>query len=141
MENKEAMTKATQEILKKGTIYLFPSNYEEIISSANLPFGKKDLVRDFEKNWLFGFIAHTELPNWYFVGHANRNDASDTYHTGYKKRKQGQPFFHVQNYGTTHEGRLHFSREEMGISATFVEMEIYRNNKRKYVNFLSFNFG
>jgi arylsulfatase A-like enzyme len=27
----------------------------------------------------------------------------------YRNRKAGQPFFHVQNYGTTHEGQLHFS--------------------------------
>lgn len=26
----------------------------------------------------------------------------------YKKRKEGQPFFHVQNFGTTHESSLHF---------------------------------
>lgn len=31
----------------------------------------------------------------------------------YKNRKPGQPFFHVQNYATTHEGKLHFSKEEM----------------------------
>lgn len=31
----------------------------------------------------------------------------------YKKRNAGQPFFHVQNYGGTHEGQLHFSKENM----------------------------
>ena len=31
----------------------------------------------------------------------------------YKNRKEGQAFFHVQNFGTTHEGQLHFSKEEM----------------------------
>jgi len=31
----------------------------------------------------------------------------------YQNRKKGQPFFHVQNYGTTHEGRLHFSEKQM----------------------------
>ena len=29
----------------------------------------------------------------------------------YKNRKGNQPFFHVQNFGNTHEGRLHFSKE------------------------------
>jgi len=29
----------------------------------------------------------------------------------YKNRKNGQPFFHVQNYTITHEGNLHFSQE------------------------------
>ncbi len=31
----------------------------------------------------------------------------------YQNRKKDQPFFHVQNFGTTHEGQLHFSKEEM----------------------------
>mgnify|MGYP006220436743 FL=1 len=29
----------------------------------------------------------------------------------YKNRKENQPFFHVQNFHTTHEGRLHFSQK------------------------------
>lgn len=31
----------------------------------------------------------------------------------YRNRKDGQPFFHVQNFGTTHESRLHFSEAHM----------------------------
>lgn len=31
----------------------------------------------------------------------------------FRKRQPGQPFFHVQNFGTTHEGKLHFSEEQM----------------------------
>ncbi|MCF8224345.1 MAG: sulfatase-like hydrolase/transferase [Bacteroidales bacterium] len=31
----------------------------------------------------------------------------------WKNRGEGQPFFHVYNIGTTHESRLHFTREEM----------------------------
>lgn len=31
----------------------------------------------------------------------------------WRNRKEGQPFFHVFNIGTTHEGRLHFSEEDM----------------------------
>ncbi|MEL7120111.1 MAG: sulfatase [Bacteroidota bacterium] len=31
----------------------------------------------------------------------------------YRDRKEGQPFFHVQNFGITHEGQLHFSEEKM----------------------------
>ncbi|MCG8525254.1 MAG: sulfatase [Opitutales bacterium] len=29
----------------------------------------------------------------------------------YRKRAEGQPFFHVQNYGVTHEGHLHFNKK------------------------------
>jgi arylsulfatase A-like enzyme len=31
----------------------------------------------------------------------------------YRNRAPGQPFFHVRNFGTTHEGKLHFSKEQM----------------------------
>ena len=31
----------------------------------------------------------------------------------YQNRESGQPFFHVQNFGATHEGQLHFSKESM----------------------------
>lgn len=31
----------------------------------------------------------------------------------WRKRKKGQPFFYVHNIGTTHEGRLHFSKEDI----------------------------
>ncbi len=41
----------------------------------------------------------------------------------YRNRKDGQPFFHVQNFGTTHEGRLHFSREQMEREATETDVE------------------
>ncbi len=30
----------------------------------------------------------------------------------YRDRQAGQPFFHVQNFGTTHEGQLHFSEAQ-----------------------------
>jgi arylsulfatase A-like enzyme len=31
----------------------------------------------------------------------------------YRNRPPGVPFFHVQNFGLTHEGKLHFSRKQM----------------------------
>jgi arylsulfatase A-like enzyme len=36
----------------------------------------------------------------------------------YKNRKSGQPFFHVQNFGTTHEGQLHFTKAQMDSTET-----------------------
>ncbi|NDV61498.1 sulfatase-like hydrolase/transferase [Puniceicoccales bacterium CK1056] len=41
----------------------------------------------------------------------------------YRNRKPGQPFFHVQNYGATHEGQLHFKREEMESQPTVTDPE------------------
>ncbi|WP_303317222.1 sulfatase [Flavivirga abyssicola] len=34
-------------------------------------------------------------------------------HATWKNRKPNQPFFHVFNIGTTHEGKLHFTEEDM----------------------------
>ncbi|MCH6255111.1 sulfatase [Puniceicoccaceae bacterium K14] len=31
----------------------------------------------------------------------------------YRNRSDGQPFFHVENFNTTHEGKLHFSSQNM----------------------------
>lgn len=36
----------------------------------------------------------------------------------YRDRKADQPFFHVQNFGTTHEGQLHFTTEKMKTEKT-----------------------
>lgn len=36
-----------------------------------------------------------------------------SYNATWRNRKKGQPFFHVFNIGTTHEGKLHFSEEDM----------------------------
>lgn len=36
----------------------------------------------------------------------------------YRNRERGQPFFHVQNFGRTHEGQLHFSKEFMANNPT-----------------------
>ncbi|MCB9082024.1 MAG: sulfatase-like hydrolase/transferase [Lewinellaceae bacterium] len=36
----------------------------------------------------------------------------------YQNRAPGQPFFHVQNFDLTHEGKLHFSQESMKNKAT-----------------------
>lgn len=36
----------------------------------------------------------------------------------WRKRAEGQPFFHVQNIGTTHESSLHFTAEQMANQAT-----------------------
>lgn len=41
----------------------------------------------------------------------------------YKNRKTGQPFFHVQNFGGTHEGQLHFSKAQMDSMAEKTSIE------------------
>ena len=41
----------------------------------------------------------------------------------YRDRKAEQPFFHVQNFGITHEGRLHFKESEMQQNKTSTDPE------------------
>jgi hypothetical protein len=36
----------------------------------------------------------------------------------WRNRKSGQPFFHMQSFGTTHESSLHFSRKQMDSQPT-----------------------
>lgn len=43
----------------------------------------------------------------------------------YRNRKAGQPFFHVQNFGTTHEGQLHFTTERMKTEATSLDPDTF----------------
>lgn len=84
LDDKMAITKAMQEAVSVGALYLFPYDYEAVLKQHQLPFGKKDLVRTIEDNWLFGFIS-SALPDWYFIGFVNRRDIADTYNTGFKK--------------------------------------------------------
>lgn len=41
----------------------------------------------------------------------------------YRNRKEGQPFFHVQNFGRSHEGQLHFSKKKMEAEKTITDPE------------------
>ncbi len=41
----------------------------------------------------------------------------------YRNRKEGQPFFHVQNFGRSHEGQLHFSKKKMETEKTITDPE------------------
>ncbi|HEY0864429.1 MAG TPA: sulfatase [Lacunisphaera sp.] len=61
----------------------------------------------------------------------------------WRKRKEGQPFFHVQNFTTTHESSLHFTAEEMaadkldltGIALTPYQPDtpVFRYTKARYL--------
>ena len=41
----------------------------------------------------------------------------------YRNRQPGQPFFHVQNFGRTHEGQLHFTKAFMAENATVTDAD------------------
>ncbi|MCM8532138.1 MAG: sulfatase [Lentisphaeraceae bacterium] len=44
----------------------------------------------------------------------------------YKKRKPGQPFFHVQNFTTTHESSLHFQNMKKRTTDNPAEMKVFK---------------
>ena len=72
------------------------------------------------------------------------NESSKT--ATYRNRSESQPFFHVQNFGITHEGRLHFSEELMNQKSTdhdtkeshvfpyHPDTEIYKYTVAKYLD-------
>ena len=41
----------------------------------------------------------------------------------WRKRAKGQPFFHMQSFGTSHEGQLHFSKQVMASQKTKTDPE------------------
>ncbi|AIZ41827.1 sulfatase family protein [Cellulophaga baltica] len=56
--------------------------------------------------------------------HKNNNVWDDSSNkASWRNRKKGQPFFHVYNIGTTHEGSLHFSEKEMNTTPTNTALE------------------
>lgn len=61
----------------------------------------------------------------------------------YKKRTPGQPFFHVQNFGITHESRLHFPladlakdslpTDDIQVAPYFPDTELFRYTHARYL--------
>ncbi|SDW30763.1 Sulfatase [Lutibacter oricola] len=58
----------------------------------------------------------------------------------WRDRKEGQPFYHVFNIGTTHESRLHFTREDMkkgtktDVNSVFVQPNHPQTELFKFTN-------
>ncbi|MCK5209647.1 MAG: sulfatase, partial [Cyclobacteriaceae bacterium] len=59
----------------------------------------------------------------------------------WRNRQEGQPFFHVRNFTTTHESRLHFSEEKMNALTPNTDLESFavqpnhpQTNLFKYTN-------
>ncbi len=61
----------------------------------------------------------------------------------YRNRKSGQPFFHVQNYGTTHESSLHFKNtkpkpttdpDSVALYAYHPDTELFRYTYARYLD-------
>ncbi len=83
LEDRAATTKKLSELMNEGILYLFSENYMEQIETGELPFYKPSFTHKFEEYWTFGLLLPA-IPNWHFIGFVNRNDAQDTYNTGFQ---------------------------------------------------------
>lgn len=87
------------------------------------------------------YTTNNAKEDYNFIAEENVWDNSSGKAT-FRDRAEGQPFFHVQNFGTTHEGRLHFSEDEMtptvtdpatvNVSAVHPDTEIFRYMNARY---------
>ena len=68
------------------------------------------------------YTTNNSKEDYNFIKSENVWDESSK-NASYKNRKMGQPFFHVQNFGTTHEGQLHFTKAQMDSTSTRTSSE------------------
>ena len=66
------------------------------------------------------YTTNNRKEDYNFIKPADVWDESSR-HATYRKRAPGQPFFHVQNFETTHESRLHFTAEQMAANPTVTD--------------------
>ena len=86
------------------------TQYHRKASPVNLPENIKPLPIYLKKAGYY--TTNNAKEDYNFVKENNIWDESSKTAT-YKNRKKGQPFFHVQNFHTTHEGQLHFNENEL----------------------------
>ena len=58
------------------------------------------------------YTTNNSKEDYNFIKSENVWDESSQ-NASYQNRKSNQPFFHVQNFGDTHEGQLHFTKAQM----------------------------
>ncbi|MEO1013472.1 MAG: sulfatase [Bacteroidota bacterium] len=86
------------------------TQYHRKIQLAPMPKGLKMFPEYLREAGYY--TSNNSKEDYNFIKSNNVWDESSK-NASYRNRKEGQPFFHVQNFGTTHEGQLHFTRAEM----------------------------
>ncbi|RTE53771.1 sulfatase [Arenibacter aquaticus] len=87
-----------------------------------------------------GYYTTNNAKEDYNVVKANNVWDESSSKASWRNREGNQPFFHVQNIGTTHESRLHFTEEEMrkGTETDMASMFVQPNHPQtelfKYSN-------
>ena len=66
------------------------------------------------------YTSNNDKEDYNYIKHPGVWDESSK-HASYRNRSEGQPFFHVQNFGITHEGQLHFGKAEIENTPTSVD--------------------
>ncbi|WP_152285437.1 sulfatase family protein [Flavicella marina] len=86
------------------------THYHRKIEKVEMPTGVEMFPAYLRKNGYY--TTNCAKEDYNIVKKENVWDESSKKAT-WKKRKDGQPFFHVFNIGTTHESRMHFSEEDI----------------------------
>lgn len=121
-------------------------------------YGPRAFTHQHRRSELVPIADGLRLFPWYLrqAGYYTTNNSKEDYNyvadseawddsskkASYRNRSEGQPFFHIQNFGTTHEGRLHFTREEITptetdsegvtVSPVHPDTEIFRYTVARY---------
>lgn len=83
LDDQSNITDKVKEVIRQGTIYLFPSDYLDLIRSGKLAFGYPPFTHRVKEYWPFG-LKIPQLKKYSFIGFVNRKYWWDVYHTGYK---------------------------------------------------------
>ncbi len=84
------------------------SHYHRRLEKVNMPEGLEMYPAYFKKAGYY--TTNNNKEDYNIVTGENVWDASSG-NASWRNRAEGQPFFHIQNFYTTHEGCLHFSQE------------------------------
>ncbi len=121
-------------------------------------YGPRAFTHQHRRSELVPIAEGLRLFPWYLrqAGYYTSNNAKEDYNYvgdseawddsskqgSYRNRSAGQPFFHIQNFGTTHEGKLHFTRDEMTptetdpegvmVSPVHPDTEVFRYTVARY---------
>lgn len=82
-DNDHTVSGKIREIMDKGTLYLFPTDYLDRIRRQEINFKYPPFTHRVKDYWPFG-LRLPDLKGYYFIGFVSRKNWWDVYHTGYK---------------------------------------------------------
>ncbi|MDU0355641.1 sulfatase [Paraglaciecola aquimarina] len=85
-------------------------NYHRAYLPAELPYGLKP-ISQFLKD--AGYYTSNDVKTDYNFAYDENIWSNSARKASWRDRKDGQPFFHMQTFHITHEGQLHFPKEDV----------------------------